>query len=181
MSDTSIQDFYTQQAQEARGPEPPRPSRHRRRRKRLIRIAIAAAGSLVAVVGLLAGGGYLYFNHEIGSVQRIHVAALDAKDQPLAPRGSMTILLTSSGLFPAQDGPTGLIELIHFNANLDGGAVISFPANVLVHVPGHGEQRLGETLGLGGPSLMPSSISPASVSTTIPGLRIPPCLGSWTP
>jgi LCP family protein required for cell wall assembly len=66
----------------------------------------------------------------------------------------MTILLTASGLFPGQNVATGLIELIHFNADEDGGAVISFPANVVVHVPGHGEQRLGETLALGGPSLM---------------------------
>jgi LCP family protein required for cell wall assembly len=154
MSDTSTQDFYTRQAAEARGPEPPRPSRRKQRRRRLKRVAIAAASSLFAVVGLLVGGGYLWFNHEIGSVQRIHVAALDAKDQPLAAPGSMTILLTSSGLFPGQNDATGLIELIHFNARDDGGAVISFPANVLVHVPGHGEQRLGETLALGGPSLM---------------------------
>ena len=154
MSDTSTQDFYTQQAAEARGPEPPRPSRRKQRRRRLKRVVIAAASSLVAVVGLVVGGGYLYLNHEIGSVQRIHVAALDAKDQPLAPPGSMTILLTASGMFPGANVPTGLIELIHFNADDQGGAVISFPANVLVHVPGHGEQRLGETLALGGPSLM---------------------------
>jgi LCP family protein required for cell wall assembly len=154
MSDTSTQDFYTRQAAEARGPEPPRPSRRKRRRKRVIRIAIAAVSSLVAVVGLLVGGSYLYVNHEIGSIQRIHVAALDAKDQPSAAPGSMTILLTSSGLFPGQDVPTGLIELIHFNADYNGGAVISFPANVVVNVPGHGEQRLGEALALGGPSLL---------------------------
>jgi LCP family protein required for cell wall assembly len=154
MSDTSTQDFYASQAEEARGPEAPRPSRRKRRRKRVIRIAIAAASSLVAVVGLLVGGGYMWVNHKIGSVQRIHVAALDAKDQPLAEPGSMTILLTASGMFPGADVPTGLIELIHFNADYHGGAVISFPANLLVHVPGRGDQRLGETLALGGPSLM---------------------------
>jgi LCP family protein required for cell wall assembly len=153
MSDTSIQDFYTQQAAEARGPEPERPSRRKRRRRRLKRIAIAAGASLVVLAGALVGGS-LYVDHQIGSVQRIHVAALDAKNQPLAEPGSMTILLTASGWFPGQDTPTGLIELIHFNADYQGGAVISFPANLLVDVPGYGEQRLGETLTLGGPSLM---------------------------
>ena len=154
MSDTSVQDFYTRQAAEARGPEPPRPPGSKQRRKRLLRIAIAAASSLVVLAGVLVGGGYLLANHEVGSVQRIHVAALDAKDQPFAAPGSITILLTASGVFPGQDTPTGLIELIHLNANQRGGAVISFPANLLVDVPGHGEQRLGETLALGGPSLM---------------------------
>jgi LCP family protein required for cell wall assembly len=154
MSDTSTQDFYTRQAAEARGPEPPRPSRRKRRRRRVKRIVIACGASLAVLAGVLVGGSYLWVDHELGAVQRIRVAALDAKDQPLAAPGSMTILLTASGLFPGQDVPTGLIELIHFNAHDHGGAVISFPANVLVHVPGHGEQRLGETLALGGPSLM---------------------------
>jgi LCP family protein required for cell wall assembly len=154
MSDTSTQDFYAQQAAEARGPEPPRPSRRKRRRSRLKRIAIASGASLAVLIAAVAVGGYLLANNLAGSVHRIQVAALDAKDQPAAPPGSMTILLTSSGLFPGQDDATGLIELIHFNAGEDGGAVVSFPANVVVHVPGHGEQRLGETLALGGPSLM---------------------------
>jgi LCP family protein required for cell wall assembly len=154
MSDTSTQDFYTRQAAEARGPEPPRPSRRKQRRKRVIRITIAAASSLVVLAGALVGGSALWVDRQLGSVQRIHVAALDAKNQPLASPGSMTILLTASGLFPDQNVATGLIELIHFNADFQGGAVISFPANVLVDVPGYGEQRLGETLALGGPSLL---------------------------
>jgi LCP family protein required for cell wall assembly len=157
MSDTSVQDFYTRQAAEARGPEPPRPSGQKRRRKRLLRIAIAAASSLVVLAGGLVGGTYWWVNHEVGSIQRIHVAALDAKTQAAwsgGRPGSMTILLTASGLFPGQNVATGLVELIHLNAGQRGGAVVSFPANVLVSVPGHGKQRLGETLALGGPSLM---------------------------
>jgi LCP family protein required for cell wall assembly len=157
MSDTSVQDFYTRQAAEARGPEPPRPSGSKQRRKRLLRIAIAAASSLVVLAGVLVGGGYLWANHEVGSIQRIHVAALDAKTQDEfsgGSPGSLNILLTASGLFPGQNVGTGLVELIHLNAGQRGGAVISFPANVLVSVPGHGKQRLGEALALGGPSLM---------------------------
>ena len=49
---------------------------------------------------------------------------------------------------------TGLIELLHLNAGQHGGAVISFPANVIVSVPGRGRMELGETLAVGGPSLM---------------------------
>jgi LCP family protein required for cell wall assembly len=157
MSDTSTEDFYTKQAAEARGPEPPSPPRQKHRHKRLLRIAIAVAGSLVVLAGGLVGGSYLLYNHEVGSIQRIHVAALDAKTQDafsVGAPGSMTILLTASGLFPGQNTATGLVELIHFNADQRGGAVISFPANLLVSVPGHGEQRLGESLALGGPSLM---------------------------
>ncbi len=155
MSDTSAHAFYAQQASEARGPEGPAP--RKKRHRRLKRLVLASAASIVALVAAVAGGGYLYLNHEVGSVQRIHVAALDAKDQAAFPggsAGSLNILLTASGVFAGQNAPTGLIELIHLNGDQQGGAVISFPANLLVSVPGHGKQRLGETLALGGPSLM---------------------------
>jgi LCP family protein required for cell wall assembly len=154
MSDTSIQDFYTQQAAEARGPEPPRPSRRKRRRKRLIRITIAAASSLVVLVGLLVAGGYWWVNHKIGSIQRIHVAALDARDQPWAPPGSMTVLLTDTQVIPGNNTDTGLVELLHLNPGQHSGAVVSIPADAVVSVPGHGQTEIGETLALGGPSLM---------------------------
>jgi LCP family protein required for cell wall assembly len=156
MSDTSVHTFYTRQAKEARGPEGPAPQKKKRYRK-LKRLALASAATIVALVTAVGGGGYLFFNHEVGSVQRIHVAALDAKTQAewsVGRPGSLNILLTASGFFPGRDVPTGLIELLHLNANEQGGAVISFPANLLVRVPGHGKQRLGETLAIGGPSLM---------------------------
>jgi LCP family protein required for cell wall assembly len=157
MSDTSTKDFYTRQAAEARGPEQPGASKQKQGRKRGLRIAIAAASSLVVLAGVFVGGSYLYVQHEVGSVQRIHVAALDAKTQSefsFGKPGSLNIAFTASGLFPDQNVATGFVELLHLDANRQGGAVISFPANLLVSVPGHGKQRLGETLALGGPSLL---------------------------
>ena len=157
MSDTSTKDFYTRQAAEARGPQQPRPTKQKQRHKKVLRITIAAASSLVVLAGALVAGSYLYVEHQVGSIQRIPVAALDAKTQSafsFGERGSLNLLLTASGWFPRQDTPTGLIEVLHLNADHQGGAVISFPANLLVDVPGHGDMRLGETLTLGGPSLM---------------------------
>jgi LCP family protein required for cell wall assembly len=161
MSDTSTKDFYTRQAAEARGPQQPRPSKQKQRRKRVLRITIAAASSLVVLAGAIVGASYFYVQHQVGSIQRIHVAALDAKTQAGfsdGMLGSENILLTASGWFPRQNLPTGLIELLHLNANRQGGAVISFPANLVVDVPGHGAMRLGEVLTVGGPSLMIETI-----------------------
>jgi LCP family protein required for cell wall assembly len=155
MSDTSVQDFYTKQAIEARGPEPHGPSPRRKRRKRLKRIAIASGASLAVLAGALVGGSYLVVNHEANSIPRIHVAALDAKNQPAGQgHGVMNVLLTASGWFPGQNTDTGLIELLHLNRDQQGGSVVSFPANLLVRVPGRGMVQLGQTLPLGGPSLM---------------------------
>jgi LCP family protein required for cell wall assembly len=159
MSDTSIQEFYTQQAAEARGPEQPGPSRRKRRRRRLKRIAIVAGASLVVLAGAAVVGVYEVGNHLAGSVHRIPgILALDAKDQPLAPPGSMTILLTDTGVIPGNDTDTGLVELLHLNPGQHSGAVVSIPADAVVSVPGHGPTEIGHTLAIGGPSLMIETI-----------------------
>jgi LCP family protein required for cell wall assembly len=155
MSDTSTKDFYTRQAEAARGPETQRTPKRGGRHRRLKRILIASGASLVVLIGAVVVGGYMFANHLAGQVHRIpNIVALDAKNQPAAPPGSLTVLLTSSGVVPRADTDTGLIELLHLNGNHGGGGVVSFPANLLVKVPGHGKMRLGQTLSLGGPSLM---------------------------
>jgi LCP family protein required for cell wall assembly len=132
---------------------------------------MACAGGIVAIVVLVAGGGFLLANHLLSSIHRIpDVTALTAADQPVMPaatRRSMTVLLTGSATEPssrggsgtdgastAPEGQSGLIALIHLNANGHGGAVVSIPPNTLVSVPGHGKTELWNALALGGPSLL---------------------------
>lgn len=55
---------------------------------------------------------------------------------------------------PAGRRPSGLIALVHLNANQRSGAVGSIPADALVSVPGHGRTELWNTLTIGGPSLL---------------------------
>jgi LCP family protein required for cell wall assembly len=155
MSDTSTE-FYTQQAAEARGPEPQGPPK--RKRKKLKRILIASGSGLVLLVGAVAGSGYVFVNHLASSVHRVQVAALTAKVQPAELRGSLNILLTDTEAMPDQNTNTGLIELLHLNANEHRGGVVSFPANILVKVPGHGRMELGHALAVGGPSLLVETI-----------------------
>jgi LCP family protein required for cell wall assembly len=157
MSDTSVQDFYTRQAAEARGPESPRPSRRKQRRRRIKRIAIASGASLAVLAGLVVGGTFLAANHLANGVHRVHVYALDAKSQATwsgGMPGSMTILLTDTGVFPGNDRDTGLVELLHLNAGQHSGAVVSLPADAVVPVPGHGRIEIGDALAIGGPSLL---------------------------
>ena len=155
MSDTST-DFYRQQAAEARGPEPQGPPK--RKRKKLKRTLIASGASLVLVAGAAVAGSYVFVNNMASSVHRIDVAALTAKVQPSARLGSLTILLTDTQVVPDANTNTGLVELLHLNANGHRGGVVSFPANTWVKVPGHGHMELGHTLAVGGPSLMVETI-----------------------
>jgi LCP family protein required for cell wall assembly len=129
----------------------------------------------VTAVALVAGGaavaGYLAASHLAGNVHRIPdvFAGLDAADRPAVPAAGhgMTILLTGSEKLPASIGgsgadrsstlpeeQSGLIALVHINASLEAGAVVSIPPNALVRVPGHGVTQLWNALPMGGPSLL---------------------------
>jgi LCP family protein required for cell wall assembly len=172
MSGTSVDDFFSRQAQEARGPEPGHPAKRRTKRVKLVRrIAIASTAVVVVGAGAVVGGGYLTVNHLVSGVQRIHgIAALDAADQPVMPAAthkSMTVRLTSAptrpsevggggvdGSSPRPEALSGLISLVHLNANNHGGGLVSIPADTVVDVPGHGRIELWSTLAIGGPSLL---------------------------
>jgi LCP family protein required for cell wall assembly len=172
MSGTSADDFFSQQAREARGPEPKRRAKPRSKRARVARrIALASGVALVVGAGALVGGGYFAVNHLASSVHRIQgIAALTAADQPVMPAAShksTTVLLTGDSSLPANRGGSGadhsspdpeaisgLIAIVHLDANGRAGAVIDLPPDVVVSVPGHGKMELGNTLKVGGPSLL---------------------------
>jgi LCP family protein required for cell wall assembly len=170
MSEEQLTDYFRRQADEASEPVPGQPSRRQRRRRRklLIRLSVAAAVSMVLLAVAVFGGGYLVVNHLASSIHRIHgIAALDAKNQPRAYGGGMTVLLTGSAMEPASVGgngidgsstagemASGLIALVHLNASQRAGSVVSIPANAVVYVPGYGRRELWDALTLGGPSLL---------------------------
>jgi LCP family protein required for cell wall assembly len=172
MSETSADDFFSHQAREARGPEPKRSARRRSKRARVLRrIALASGIAVVVGAGAVVGGGYLAVNHLASSVHRIQgISALSAADQPVMPAAShksTTMLLTGDSSLPAHRGGSGedhsskvpeaisgLIAIVHLNANGRAAAVVNLPPNVVVRVPGHGKMELAKTLMLGGPSLL---------------------------
>src|SRR6266516_1974896 len=143
-----------------------------RRKGRARRIALIAVASLVAVVGVVALGGFLAVRHLEGNIHRIpnvftRLTAVTAPVMPSATRHSMTILLTGSDTMPAHRGgrgvlgsstapqePSALISLVHINASKKAGAIVNIPANVVVHIPGHGRGPMSSSLGIGGPSLL---------------------------
>jgi LCP family protein required for cell wall assembly len=140
------------------------------------RIALITVAGLMAIVGVVALGGFLAVRHLEGNIHRIPnvFTALTAATRPVMPtatRHSLTILLTGSDTVPAHRGgsgidhsstapqvPSGLIALVHINANKKAGAIVSIPANAMVHVPGHGLRQISSTLALGGPSLLIATI-----------------------
>lgn len=134
-----------------------RPAKGRRRR----RIALASIAAVLVLVGGLVAGGYAAVNHLAGSIRRVPVsfAKLDAANRHAGgPTGqSMTVLLTgedSAGV----GGRSGLIMLLHINADQAGGGVVSIPPNAIVQVPGHGETQVWNSLADGGPNLLVQTV-----------------------
>jgi polyisoprenyl-teichoic acid--peptidoglycan teichoic acid transferase len=164
MSTSSTEDFFRRQARDARGPEDPKRLRGASRRRLRRRIALASVLTLVVLAGAVAGTGLLAVHSLTSSVHRIQgITALTAANQPLMPaatRKSRTILLTGAATLHASGSatqprdPSGLISLVHLNASGKAGAVVDLPPNVIVHVPGHGQMLLENTLKVGGPDLL---------------------------
>jgi LCP family protein required for cell wall assembly len=117
------------------------------------------------LVGAVVGGGYAFVNHMVGSVQRIPVAftRVDVASHP--NHGAMTVLITGAGFGPTgAPGPvserstSGLIMVLHINADHHAGGVVSIEPESIVRVPGHGQTLLESALANGGPSLLVQTV-----------------------
>lgn len=155
MSDISSWDDPADPTDSMRLNSPGRPeleSRPRRKRRGL-RIAIASVTSFVVLVGAITVGGYLFLNHLAGSIQRVPVSFAKL-DLPSRPTHGMTVLITGAGVATSASTPSGLIMLLHINADQQAGGVVSIPSQVIVRVPGHGRTEIENALVYGGPSLL---------------------------
>lgn len=140
------------------GPDQERPAG---RRRRGLRIALVTMASFVVLVGVVTAGGYFYVNHLAGSIQRIPVK-FAAVSEPAGSEygGAMTVLITGKGVGPtavkseSEDSSSGLIMLLHVNAEGYSGGVVSIPPETIVSVPGHGRTQLENAEKFGGPDLL---------------------------
>jgi LCP family protein required for cell wall assembly len=178
MSDTSTEDSYARQADEARGTEPESPERHHRRRKASTAIPAGAPGRtkrrraakwvLVAVSAVLVialGIGltvYLTANHYLDNMKRIHdpFSAIPASARAPKPTGaaaSDTTFLVGGLDTPqgsgAGSGRTDTLMLVHLIAGDQGAYVVSIPRDSWVPIPGHGDGKVNWAYFFGGPTL----------------------------
>jgi len=131
------------------------------RRRRGLRIALVSLASTTVLLGVAAAGAFIYVNHEVSSIPRIPVSFLARASST----GGMTILLTSSQVGPtglpskpSAPAGSGLIMLLHINANKTAGGVVAFPPQTEVNVPGKGEMQLEKVMAVGGPSLLTETV-----------------------
>ena len=151
-------------------PGGPAEARSRPRRRRGLRIALISMASFVVLIGAVAAGGYAFVNHMAGSIQRIPVkfTKLTAADSPGGSydhMAAMNVLITGAGFGPTgRSQPisalsdSGLIMILHVDADHYSGGVVSIPPQSMVRIPGHGRGRLEDALKDGGPSLLIQTI-----------------------
>ena len=111
--------------------------------------------ALIAVTVVVAAGLYAVVNHLESNIRRIPVALT------AAPQNSkrLTVLITSNeagptGLPGAANTATGMIMLLHLDADGKTGGVVSIPPSTVVAIPGHGMAAIEKATLYGGPSLL---------------------------
>ena len=147
----------------AEHPEHPDPGPPIRRRRGL-RIVLLSLASVVVLLGIVVAGGYAYVNHEVGSIHRVPVKFV-ALHLPAGTSTGMTILLTGHDVGPTgtsagapESSTSGLIMLLHLNADDKAGGAVSIPPQTEVAVPGQGQMQLEQALSTGGPSLLVQAV-----------------------
>jgi len=148
----------------------------RSRRGRVAVILLVSAASVVLAIVGVAGGGYLYVNSYFSGIHRISgITTLTAADQPVMPaatRRSLTILMLDAEVLPPvrhghgklgsagkPEQMSGLIALLHIDANRKAASMTAIPPNAVVHIPGHGRKELWDALPIGGPSLLITTVA----------------------
>src|SRR5258708_6237622 len=128
-----------------------------RGRRRAWRILIRSMVALIAVAVIVAAGLFAGGDHPGSTIPRVPVAPA------AAPQDSkrLTVLITSTETGPTTgrsgghvNTGTGLIMLLHLDADGETGGVVSIPPGTVVSVPGHGTTAIENATVDGGPSLL---------------------------
>jgi LCP family protein required for cell wall assembly len=135
-----------------------------RRKRRRARIALISLGSVLALAVAAVVGILLYVNNEVSSIPRVHVGGLTPSNS-----SRETFLITSQQ--PGNAAPTkelaaltahpasGLIMLLHINADGATGGAVTIPGTVSASVPGHGTQPIWDAMVEGGPTLLVKTVT----------------------
>lgn len=153
------------------------------RARRRVPLALKiVAGALGGLLVLSIGGFYLVTDHLAGQVHRYPgvFTGLDEATRPPATAALNVLLIGSDSL--ADEPTTGTeaaapeyqpgaqrsdaIMLVHIDASRHEAAVISFPRDSWVNVPGHGDAKINASFSYGGPTLLVRTVE------GLTGLRI---------
>ena len=135
-----------------------------RRKRRSTRVVLISLGSVLALAVAAVVGILLYVNSEVSSIPRVHVGGLTPSNST-----KETFLITSQQLgntAPSKElaaltahPASGLIMLLHINADGTTGGAVTIPGTVTASVPGHGTQPIWDAMVEGGPTLLVKTVT----------------------
>jgi polyisoprenyl-teichoic acid--peptidoglycan teichoic acid transferase len=146
------------------GPAEAEPAAPPAKRRRVLPIVLASvAATLLAVLAVAA--------ISVSQVERSLTQNLDRQDlmpadspsaaHPTKAEGAAAalnfVVMGYDGREPSVDS-TGSLMILHLNAQRDQAYFISFPRDMWVAIPGHGNNKLNAAYGFGGPKLTVSTL-----------------------
>jgi LCP family protein required for cell wall assembly len=136
-----------------------RRGRSLRRRRRL------AVGSVASVLVVVAGvvGASAMVDHKLDAVQRIDVAGLRTTTEPGDPKTILFVGADSDVGLGERSERTGpfrgdTIVLARVDPGRETVTVLPIPRDLLVDIPGHGQDRVNAAVAFGGPELLIDTI-----------------------
>jgi len=153
----------------------------RRPRRPRLRLVLAFAAGIVAVLLILVIGGYFYLDSKLNRADVL----VSYNNQPAAGSGSNWLITGSDsrqGLTRRQERKyhTGrdvsgqrsdTIMLLHIPGNGGPAVLVSLPRDSYVPIPGYGQNKLNAAYSFGGPKLLAETVQNAT------GLRIEHYMG----
>jgi LCP family protein required for cell wall assembly len=139
-------------------PAPPDAPRRASSRRRWPKVVLIVAIALALVVGGLAVYAYTLSNRVTQNITRGVDLPGDPSDtpRPVNDTGTLNyVLLGSDSRDPDNEanGRSDSIMVVHLNTNRTKAYIISFPRDMYVTIPGHGQNKINAAYALGGPAL----------------------------
>lgn len=129
----------------------------------VIRFGIAF-GLVFLLTGLAVAGAYWETNNKVDSIRRVPIDGLDTGEGLPAEAGNFVIIGSDSreALGVQVDGDeeqigserSDTLMVAHVDPDQKTGLLVSFPRDLWVEIPGHGESKINAAYSLGGPQLV---------------------------
>lgn len=129
----------------------------------VIRFGIALV-AVFAVTGLAVAGAYWETNRQVDSIRRVEITGLNTGEDVPAQAGNFVIIGSDSreALGAQVDGDeeqigserSDTLMVAHVDPDQKTGLLVSFPRDLWVEIPGHGEAKINAAFSLGGPQLV---------------------------
>jgi len=117
-----------------------------------------------ALTGLAVAGAYWETNNKVDEIQRVEIVGLDPDDDLPAQAGNFVIIGSDSreALGAQVEGDeeqigserSDTLMVAHVDPDQKSGLLVSFPRDLWVEIPGHGESKINAAYSLGGPQLV---------------------------